>query len=99
MPDPKPTRAPGGGRKPLVVSLEQAVLEARCRLFPAGHYPGSTRLAAALGISRQKFIRFLAGKAALTPAQLVAGNALLDACGPARWPAAPPPEADFAPPA
>lgn len=92
MQPPKPTRAAGGGRKPLAISVAQAVLKARCLLFPAGHYPGPVKLSGALGISRQKFGRFLQDKAALTPEQLAAGHALLDAAAP--W-AQKPPATDF----
>lgn len=93
----KPGPAPGtpshgnAGRKPAPAqSLEDAVLIARWKLFPAHHRPAATAMAATLGLSVPTWHRRVAGAGSLSSEQLLAANALLDAAAP--WVQNPPPD-------
>ena len=75
-----------GGRQPAPHTVPQAVLAANWHLFPAAHRPTSQAMAGAIGCSRDVLRRKMseAGRG-FTPAQLLAGQALLDQHRPPNW--------------
>lgn len=71
------------GRKPQPKqSLDEAVLIARWKLFPAHHRPTAKAMAAALGMGVATWHRRVAGTGGLSADQLAAAHALLDRAAP-----------------